>query len=494
MCIKNLFFVFALIVCLGLMAIDRTGAQNFTNLYDFSALHYNDVVKAGTNRDGGYPGGDLLVVGNTLYGPAYRGGSSGNGTVFRINTDGTGFSNLHSFSVTSGLLNSNTDGARPIAGLVSSGNRLYGTTLYGGSSGAGAVFAVNTDGTSFSNLHSFGGRDGAPFGGLLLWDDTLFGTTSAGTVFKINTDGTGYTILHTFSATTTNSSGVRTNWDGAGPSAGLILSGTRLYGTAGGGGSFGNGTVFAVKTDGTDFKTIHTFAAGSGNYPYVTNNDGAFPIAGLILSGNTLYGIAEGGGSFGNGTVFAVNTNGSGFTILHTFTALHAPNPGTNWDGADPHARLLLSNCTLYGTAVSGGSSGAGVVFKVRTDGTGFATLHNFTATFATYPYAGPFAGLVLSGNDLYGTARYGGNAANGAVYRLSLPSASPPQLGVHLSGTNVVCTWPTDAEGFTLYCTTNFAAPPVWIPVSLEPAVVNGDYAITNPATGASRFYRLGQ
>ena len=42
---------------------------------------------------------------------------------------------------------------------------------------------------------------------------------------------------------------------------------------------------------------------------------------GLILSGNTLYGTAYYGGSAGNGTVFALNTNGTGFTTLHTFTA-----------------------------------------------------------------------------------------------------------------------------------------------------------------------------
>ena len=51
-----------------------------------------------------------------------------------------------------------------------------------------------------------------------------------------------------------------------------------------------------------------------------TNSDGAYPHAGLILSGNTLYGTAYGGGSSGNGTVFAVNTDGTGFTNLYSFT------------------------------------------------------------------------------------------------------------------------------------------------------------------------------
>ena len=80
-----------------------------------------------------------------------------------------------------------------------------------------------------------------------------------------------------------------------------------------------------------------------------TNSDGANPYAGLILSGNTLYGTACGGGSSGNGTVFAVNTDGTGFTNLHSFT--HLVLPGTNSDGANPYAGLILSGNTLYGTA-----------------------------------------------------------------------------------------------------------------------------------------------
>src|SRR5882762_8490667 len=71
------------------------------------------------------------------------------------------------------------------------------------------------------------------------------------------------------------------------------------------------------------FRTLHTFTAGSG-YPSYTNSDGVHP-GGLIISGNTLYGTTGQGGSSGNGTMFRVSTDGSGFANLHTFTALSAP-------------------------------------------------------------------------------------------------------------------------------------------------------------------------
>jgi uncharacterized repeat protein (TIGR03803 family) len=137
----------------------------------------------------------------------------------------------------------------------------------------------------------------------------------------------------------------------------LILSGNTLYGTTEWGGSPGYGTVFAVNTDGTGFTTLYSFTGGS---------DGANPYAGLILSGNTLYGTTEWGGSSGNGTVFALNTDGTGFTVLHTFTALYGPYySSTNSDGANPQASLILSGNTLYGTAKNGGTNGLGTVFSI---------------------------------------------------------------------------------------------------------------------------------
>src|SRR5437867_2040310 len=61
------------------------------------------------------------------------------------------------------------------------------------------------------------------------------------------------------------------------------------------------------------FTPLHNFTTTSG-YPDYTDSDGANPFAGLILSGSTLYGTASQGGTSGIGTVFAGNTNGTGFT------------------------------------------------------------------------------------------------------------------------------------------------------------------------------------
>ena len=289
--------------------------------------------------------------------------------------------------------------------------------------GLGLILAGRVTAQNFTNLYDFMGFDGAePAAGLVLSGDTLYGTAQLGgscghgTVFKMNTAGTDFTNLHDFTVTSTNLSGVDTNSDGTYPN-GLILLGNTLYGTASGGGSAGSCTVFAVNTNGTGFANLHTFTAASGAYPHLTNTDGVAPAGGLVLSGNMLYGTTQFGGSAGNGTVFAVNPNGTGFTNLHFFTATSSLYPNTNSDGANQQAGLILSGSTLYGTASGGGSSGGGTVLKLNTDGTGFTNLHSLK-----YSSDGgnPSAELVLSGNTLYGTAYYGGSSGYGTVFKVN--------------------------------------------------------------------------
>jgi uncharacterized repeat protein (TIGR03803 family) len=330
----------------------------------------------------------------------------------------------------------------------------------------------------FTNLYSFtGGNDGAnPFAGLILSGNTLYGTafnagsSDSGTVFAVNTNGMGFTILHPF----TDGS------DGGYPFAGLILSGNTLYGTAEDGGNSGRGTVFAVNTNEMGFTNLYSFTPAP--YPNFYNTDGTTPYAGLILSGNTLYGTAAYGGSSDSGTVFAVNTNGMGFTNLYSFTDGN--------DGANPEAGLILSGNTLYGTARNGGYYSGGTVFAINTNGMGFTNLYSFTGG---NDGATPLAGLILSGNTLYGTAYAGGTHGNGIVFSLTLASVSPPQLTIIPSGTNVILAWPTNAAGFTLEFTTNLVSP-VWNTNLPAPFVVNTNNAVTNGISGTQKFYRLSQ
>jgi uncharacterized repeat protein (TIGR03803 family) len=65
-------------------------------------------------------------------------------TVFALNTNGTRFTNLHRFSLLdASIFTTNGDGANPYAGLILSGKILYGAAEQGGSSGAGMLFSLS---------------------------------------------------------------------------------------------------------------------------------------------------------------------------------------------------------------------------------------------------------------------------------------------------------------------------------------------------------------
>ena len=476
--LKNQFLLISVMLALGLMLTGRVTAQTFTTLHSFTASSTNSYG-AYTNSDGGYPAYNLIMSGSTLYGTAGR-GRSGSGTVFALNTDGTGFTNLHYFTASSANsygAYTNSDGGYPRGNVIISGNTLYGTTYEGGSGGSGTVFALYTDGTGFTNLYNFTAldpvsytnSDGASANGVILSGNTLYGTAfqggsgGFGTVFKLKTDGTGFTVLHSYICAPFPS--CRTS-DGAKPWGGLVVSGSTLYGTTYVGGSDGDGSVFAVSTDSTGFTNLYSFTTSGG-----------YPRGGLILSGNTLYGTA--------GIVFAINTDGTGFTNLQV--------------GAGPG--LTLSGKTLYGTTETGGNAGSGTVFAINTDGTGFTNLYNFTAartnSFGIYTNSdgfSPEAGLILWGNTLYGTASSGGNSGEGTIFSLSFR----PQLSITRAGTSVVLSWPTnyagfDYTGYVLQSTTNLVLP-AWTTNLPSPAVVNGQNTVTNHITGRQQFFRLSQ
>jgi uncharacterized repeat protein (TIGR03803 family) len=473
-CFHVPFLLPVLIAILSSALPSRGTAQTVTTLHSFSTASSTNSLGVMTNSDGISPT-SLILSGKTLYGTTYEGGGSGSGTVFKLNTDGRGFTTLHGFAALD--TSTNVDGANPGAGLILSSNTLYGTSYRGGNSGNGTLFKVNLDGTEFRNLHDF-------------------------------------TLLMSF-----------TNSDGANPQAGLVSSGTTLYGTASGGGSSGGGTVFAVNTDGTDFRTIYSFSAVHTNG---FNSDGPRPNS-LLLSGNTLFGTTS------NGTVFAVNTDGTSFTNL-PFTA---------------NTALVLSGNSLYGCSDA-------IIFTVHTDGTGFTNLYNLNSFIPPpLPFGAIFLGswawgLFFSGDTIYGNLSYSFEVPyglpprftsffgitsfavniNGAGFTPQLPESSsgwggfsavsgntfygiygtssstsngsifsesvPPQVTIAPSAANVILSWPTnyaglDYTGYTLQSTTNLASL-VWVTNLPAPVVVNGRNTVTNPISGTQQFFRLSQ
>ncbi len=324
------------------------------------------------------------------------GGASGLGTIFKINKDGTAFVLLHSFA------GGSADGKQPGYGsLILNGAALYGMTGEGGGSGLGTIFKINTNGTGYAVLHFFAGgaSDGAnPMGSLIAKGTWLYGmtwhggTNDTGTLFKIGTNGTGFALVHTFSGDVS---------DGAYPYGSLVSKGSMLYGMTTWGGAIGVGTIFKINANGTGFAQLHSFSGAT---------DGQLPYGSLMIKGSALYGMTNQGGSGNEGTIFKINTSGTGFTTLHHFS-------GSATDGAYPLGSLISKGSNLYGMTNRGGSSTYGTIFKINVNGKGFAVLHSFISD--TVDGTVPQGSLIMKGSLLYGTTMAGGPSDNGIIFSL---------------------------------------------------------------------------
>ncbi|MEI8045677.1 MAG: choice-of-anchor tandem repeat GloVer-containing protein, partial [Verrucomicrobiota bacterium] len=461
----------------------------------FAASGFDAGSMGQTNSDGIHPEAGLTLSSNRLYGAMSAGGLAGSGTIFAVNTDGSGFTNLHSFGNLAVGWNTNEDGATPRRRLVLGGDELYGTAIFGGTEdmGSGTVFKLRTDGSGFRTLHSFSfaATNGHTPNGLTLSGNTLYGTTQYGSsnyngsVFRINTDGSGFACIYSFSAGAYNPGDWSyLNMDGAYPEAAPVAADGLLYGTTTQGGK-GAGTVFKLNPDGTGFTVLHSF----------TNGDGSAPRGELLRSGSALYGTTYAGGGGGSGTVFRLNTNGSGFATLYSFSASAdegLTGVSTNSDGANPSGPLLLSGGVLYGTTRNGGTGGSGTLFALSTNGVGFTNLYSFTALSSgtNLDGANPYGGAVLSDDMLYASACNGGIDGNGALFGLSLV-AGAPWLDIHFTGDVLVVSWPSVAEGWRLQDCEE-PATGQWQECALTVSDDGTNKSVTLPPPRGSIFFRL--
>lgn len=474
--------------CINFLTLPAT-AQNYGILKSFTATTTN-AAGAYTNGDGQYPKAELILSGRTLYGVASQGGTGGAGTIFKINEDGSGFTNLHSFAA--GALNgsssfTNSDGQLPQSELALAGDTLYGVTEYGGKFGAGTLFRINTNGSAFTVLKQFptSGPDGSyPRGGVVVVNsNTIYGTTSlngsgnGGVLYSVATNGNNYVAVHNFDFSKTNSGE---------PFGTLLRSGSILYGTTYAGGAFSSGTVYSVNTNGNNFTVIKSFPALNNG----TNGDGAFPMARLILSGNVLYGTTYYGGTMSNGVIFRVNTDGSGFTNLYSFTATtNSFGSQYNFDGANPSSQLVLVGKTLYGTAQFGGGSSSGTIVSIDTDGGNFLRLRTF-GVVAPNDGRVPAAGFVLSGATFFGTTQYGGDQNGGTIFRYQWQPTPP--VTITSAKSSVILSWPTNDFVFTLQSSLKLGAAAAWNNLTNATFIVNGANTLTNSLSGTEQFFRL--
>jgi uncharacterized repeat protein (TIGR03803 family) len=374
--------------------------------------------------DGKNPVAPVWVNG-LLYGGTQGGGTGQQGSIFSFNTNGQVLAVNFSFTGTP------STGFGP-NNLLATNNMIYGTAS-GGTNNYGLVFALNLGGSGFRTIYSFDGTNGGnPKAAPLLVGNTLFGTagavnaTNCGVVFKVNTNGSGYTILHMF----TNAP------DGYSPEGALSFDGiATLYGAASGSGS-GGCVVFAVDTNGGNYRILHTFT----NVP-----DGFFPFGGVVLNNGVLYGTTQLGGTNSTGTIFSINTNGTGYQVLYNFGNFST-------DGVYPKAELLFDGGYLYGGTITSGRGGGGTLFRLSSNGSGFTVIHSFTNSSAGGSYLSH--GVIKIGSVLFGSTYQGGISNVGTLFseQLSPVITAQPQNASATNGLSASFTVTATDETVTNY------------------------------------------
>ena len=353
-----------------------------------------------------------------------------------------------------------------------------------------------------------------------------------------------------YSNTASLSAGIENR--GGNSSVPVIVRNSRLHDNSASfyGGAIGNYGALVVAT--TTLNANSAGARGGGLYNY---DGGTMVITNSTISSNIVSGSAGGPGGGGiyneNGTVRMTNvtisgnraTTGSGGGIFNGFGIFSTA--GT----------MAIQNCTIASNSAAIGNGGGitninGTVSAQDTIIAGnlaqsAASGHDFAGTLSLpqYDLIGNSGGLLISGgpafacvfnvNPLLGPLQNNGGPTLTHALLTGSPAidagrsiglgidqrgvprpfddpavanANPgdgsdigafeffPQPSLHIaqSARNVLVSWPSTGVAFALEASTNLGLSVNWSNVSVAPAIVNGQFVVTDSATNVSKFYRL--
>jgi uncharacterized repeat protein (TIGR03803 family) len=333
------------------------------------------------------------------------------GILYSLDTNGTNFQVLHTFfGAGPPYLDGDNNCGDPglFSGyLISTGSLIIGTTYAGGPStdfahhaetsdcGGGTIFFYNTSNSSYSVVSPFVSSSlyGAQPTSIAIYNNRIYGVcvingggwenfnASYGTIWSTDLTGNNPNVEYAFISSSFYDP------------RGFVQSGSSnmVYGTWVG----GNGGVFAFDMNDDSFDPLYSFTGG---------NDGYFPYLPPVISASVLFGVATYGGSLNNGTIYSMNTDGTGFSVVYSFGSTDAYNPISN---------IYITDNTIYGLA-SGGAFNNGAIYSVNTNGTNFQILYNFTGSNDGIP---SYTIFDVYENTMYFTPEAGGEYGQGTVF-----------------------------------------------------------------------------
>jgi len=339
----------------------------------FKRIH--EFCRQADCADGAAPKAGLIIDTNgNLYGTTTESGIHANGLIYELSPNGAGWTYkiLHRFCSRTDC----KDGDQPryvtlayqgaASGAPYDGvSPLYGVTALGGQHHGGAVFELTQTAGKWQEkvIYSFCVATGCPDGDqpfatvtVGATGTTLYGTAGGGAyghgvVYMLRKRGARWveTVLHSFC----RDGGLCV--DGDSPEASLVQDASgALYGSTYFGGATAHGSIFKLMPDGEHsvLTTLYSFCPVAGCL------DGENPQPAMAMDANgTLFGMVGTGGVHDTGVVFRLG--GTVYTPLFSFGTPEAPG------GFGESTMMLDSDGSLYGTTLTGGANGHGVLFRV---------------------------------------------------------------------------------------------------------------------------------
>ncbi len=364
-----------------------TPSGDISNVFTFACIHFNCPYGASPTT------APIMNTDGNLYG-------IGGSTFYRLTLSGS-LKVLYTFGKSG-------DWTVPNDIILGNDGNFYGTTQYGGTTTNGSIFKITPAG-QYTDLYSFCPQTSCSDGGSPLYppvlgdDGNLYGTTlsggaySDGVIYQLTPAGQ-YTVLHNFCSNVNAPCP-----DGSSPATIAKDADGNFVGTTIEGGANEYGVVFKITPSG-QYSVLYNFSKSAGVF--------GWPGSQLILaSDGNFYGMLDGGGSGSwdgktRGAIYRVSPNGD-FTPLQGFCQC-GPQKGFN-----PIGGLFQgTDGNLYGTTAMGGLGpytnedwGYGTVFQY-TSGLG--------PIVETVPVAGKAGQKVLIlGNNLTGTTGVTFNGMN---------------------------------------------------------------------------------
>lgn len=311
-------------------------------------------------------------------------------------------------------------GGRAQAGLTPDGlGFLWGATSEGGSTGNGTIFKVNLATGEAMTVLDFTGKDGAcigkqPLGDFTLGaDGNLWGTTrnggsaDFGTVFKIAPSTGVFTHVAEFNLR---------NRAGQAPETQLAADGAGCFwGTASYGGEKGHGSIYKINASTGELTSMVAFTGTGGTDP-------GGPARGDLLPDGVggFFGACDFGGKsrlgIGLGLVYHLDIKTGAYTMLKDIA-----ETASNAEGSDPRGTLVSDDAGwLWGGTLDGGAQHSGTIYKFDPVTDELVTVVHFTGEDGQC--RGHFSGqpLVRDGKGfIWGTTYIGQSLGEGTVFKI---------------------------------------------------------------------------